>query len=134
MEETKTFFGFRDFCIEQVRVSQDLSRISWGMAEAWLQHNMDSSTVWSMPKEFFIPYKKYLDEHGNPETNGKGHAIGNNLDGLKCVIVPENTIQTRHREVKDTFSLKRRLDGNSDAGQLADKWHPGLLRLMWYTA
>ena len=125
-EEMKRFMGLRAFCVESIKTSGDpTAYITWTAKKQELNHLMDSATVWQMPQDLYIPLADYMKDKGDPATNGLGHQKAKNLHGADCVIVPESTIMTRRKEIRDTVRLQTRLDDTESemqAGQMQAKW------------
>ena len=119
LDEGKKFTSLRTHCVDVIREAQDPEiYIAWQPVRQRLQHEMSHDTVWERPSDLYIPIADYREEHGDPETNGKGHKRGKNLDGQDCVLVPESNIMKRRRETRDSIKLVRVLDeGNDELGK-----------------
>jgi len=92
-EHTK-FFKHVVYCQEQGRNhTGPLSelRITWPNDEKIL-HNSEILDLWEEPDDLYIPTQDYLQQYGDPATNGLGHRSGTNKHGVMCIIVPESNV------------------------------------------
>ena len=63
------------------------------------------------PEEFWMPLADYLDEHGDPDTNGKGHKR-EEFKGRPGVLMPSKKIyRIRREEELETKLVRVKDDG-----------------------
>eukprot|EP00973_Karenia_brevis_P026041 3593410-Karenia_brevis.AAC.1 len=105
------FLELKQHCVVAIMTSRDpMAYISWTHVRKEIEHKITYQTKWMEADDLYVPYDDYVKDQGDPLQNGKGHRIGWDIKGRKCVIMPESNCMRRRKETVDSLSLKRKLD------------------------
>eukprot|EP00975_Prorocentrum_lima_P030652 6430987-Prorocentrum_lima.AAC.1 len=84
----KKFRGFRRLCLDAfIKAGSRDMRCPWADFERTLEYEERASLDVIYPEDECVPMSDYLDEHGDPNTNGYGHTPYT-LDGVSGMLVP----------------------------------------------
>jgi hypothetical protein len=127
-DERGKFNDYLQACVEQLR-DNPTRAIAWPTpAPKTLTERQATELAWEEPDEEWWHYNVYVQEHGDPASNGKGHRVAErqNRAGAweKCVVVPCKQIYRLKRRRVQSSELHRTVDdGTFQLGdqQLEDK-------------
>jgi hypothetical protein len=107
------FFGLAKLTEDAIRASQSLLKISLP-SKSELFHESSVNTIWEEPDDIFVPYESYVEEFGDPSTNGLGHSTGHDANNRLCVITPENNCMKRKRTLVETAKCITKMDDGTE--------------------
>ena len=109
-DEMKKFKGFRSLCIEKIVVSgmRDI-RCPWQDFRRTLDYEEKTSLDVLYPEDDWLPLAEYIEEFGNPLTNGKNHTA-HSVDNVAGYLVPSGKRIKIQRRKSQSIKQTTRLD------------------------
>ena len=88
LQEKSTFDKLREYLLEHfIKQGRHDVRAPWSEFKKKLEFEESHRTQIIAPDEELIPWKEYVDEEGEPTTNGLGHREAT-INGVRGVLVP----------------------------------------------